>query len=140
MGAGFSNYGKCLDLFAPGVSITSAWSGGDSNAKSISGTSMACPHVSGAAALLLQVDPQATPLQIASKLKSQATSGAVSDPKDASPNLLLFVNTSLTPPPTTSDKPTSSTTALCTTTTTTSTTITTRPLNPASGFCSFEQA
>jgi subtilisin family serine protease len=138
--ADFSNYGKCLDLFAPGVQITSAWSGGDSRTKTISGTSMACPHVAGAAALLLQVDPQATPSQIASTLRSQATNGVVSDPRDGSPNLLLYVNTSVTPPPQTTAKPVSTTSSLCTTTTTTTTTTTSRPLSPASGFCGFEDS
>jgi len=138
--AGFSNYGKCLDLFAPGVSITSAWSGGDKSTKTISGTSMACPHVSGAAALLLQADPSTQPSEIASKLKSQATAGVVKDPRNGSPNLLLFVNTSVPPLSTTTVRPASTTAPLCTTTTTTTTTTSTIPLTPASGFCGFESS
>jgi hypothetical protein len=135
--ASFSNYGKCLDLFAPGVKITSAWRGSDTSTKTISGTSMACPHVSGAAALLLQADPSATPFEIASKLKSQATAGAVVDPKGGSPNLLLYVDPSVTPPTTTSGPSTSN--ILCTTTTTTTTTTTAKPWLPTSGFCGFEK-
>ncbi|OSC53636.1 serine protease, partial [Streptomyces sp. 4F] len=71
--ASYSNYGSVLDLFAPGSSITSAWNSGDSATNTISGTSMASPHVAGAAALHLADNPSATPAQVASALTSAAT-------------------------------------------------------------------
>ncbi|HEX9696475.1 MAG TPA: S8 family serine peptidase [Actinomycetota bacterium] len=88
--ASFSNFGTCLDLFAPGVSITSAWSTSDTATNSISGTSMAAPHVAGAAALYLQGSASATPAQVASALSSNASSGKVTSPGSGSPNLLLY--------------------------------------------------
>ncbi len=86
--ASFSNWGPCLDLFAPGVNIHSAWLSG-SEADS-SGTSMAAPHVVGAAALYLGLNPTATPAQVGAELTSQATPGLVTDPGTGSPNLLLY--------------------------------------------------
>ncbi|MHC9511519.1 S8 family serine peptidase [Kangiella sp. M94] len=84
----FSNYGTCLDIYAPGSSITSAWSNGGTN--TISGTSMASPHVAGVAALYLANNPSATPSQVESAIKNAATSGKVTDAKSGSPNLLLY--------------------------------------------------
>ncbi|HEX8780069.1 MAG TPA: S8 family peptidase, partial [Nocardioides sp.] len=60
----FSNWGSCLDLFAPGSSITSAWKDTDTDTNTISGTSMASPHVAGAAAAYLESTPSATPAQV----------------------------------------------------------------------------
>ncbi len=88
--ASYSNYGKCLDLFAPGSSITSAWSNGGTN--TISGTSMATPHVAGVAALYLQGNPAASPATVGNALVGNATSGKVSNAGRQSPNLLLFTN------------------------------------------------
>ncbi|GIH73646.1 S8 family peptidase [Planobispora longispora] len=86
----FSNYGTCLDLFAPGSSITSAWYNSDTASNTISGTSMASPHVAGAAALLLNASPSATPAQIRDTMVTAATTGVVTNPGTGSPNRLLF--------------------------------------------------
>jgi subtilisin family serine protease len=88
--ASFSNYGKCIDLFAPGVGIVSAGHASDTATKSMSGTSMACPHVSGAIALLLG-DGVAV-ADIAAKLSSSGTQGTVSDAKTDTPNIMLKVS------------------------------------------------
>ncbi|MCH7233004.1 S8 family peptidase [Glycomyces sp. L485] len=86
--ANFSNYGSCVDVFAPGVDITSAWIGSSSATRTISGTSMASPHVAGAVAVYLSLNPSASTSQVASWVTGNAGSGKVSDPK-GSPNLLL---------------------------------------------------
>ncbi len=86
--ASFSNYGPCVDIVAPGVGITSAWHRSDTQTNTISGTSMASPHVAGAAALVLQGAPASSPAQVESALESTATVGVVSDLK-GSPDLLL---------------------------------------------------
>ncbi|WP_405998734.1 S8 family peptidase [Streptomyces sp. NBC_00829] len=95
----FSNYGSALDIFAPGSSITSAWNTSDSAKKTISGTSMATPHVTGAVALYLAANTTATPAQVSAALTSAAISGAVSNPGTGSPNRLLYVGTGSTQPP-----------------------------------------
>lgn len=84
--ASFSNWGPCVDVFDPGVDITSAWIGSTTATNTISGTSMATPHVAGQAALYLQSNPYATPATVADVLKADAVSGIVSDPA-GSPNL-----------------------------------------------------
>ncbi|XP_072046324.1 aqualysin-1-like [Amphiura filiformis] len=86
----FSNYGSCLDLFAPGSSITSAWYRSDSDSATISGTSMACPHVSGACAKLLEFAPGYTPAQIASVLIDNSAYNKLSNIGSGSPNILLY--------------------------------------------------
>ncbi len=94
----FSNYGSCLDIYAPGSSITSAWSNGGTN--TISGTSMASPHVAGVAALYLADNPNATPAQVEAAIENAATAGKVTDAKSGSPNLLLYsLFDGSTPPP-----------------------------------------
>ncbi|PEN11401.1 peptidase S8 [Longibacter salinarum] len=85
----FSNYGSCVDIFAPGSNITSAWYTSDSATNTISGTSMASPHVAGGAALYLENNPGASPSQVANALTSTATQGAISG-VNGSPNLLLY--------------------------------------------------
>ncbi|MDV6011596.1 S8 family serine peptidase [Haloechinothrix sp. LS1_15] len=86
----FSNYGTCTDIFAPGSDITSAWIGGDTATRTISGTSMAAPHVAGAAALYLADNPQAAPSEVNGAITSQATEGVVSNPGPGSPNRLVY--------------------------------------------------
>ncbi|UYQ64186.1 S8 family peptidase [Streptomyces peucetius] len=101
----FSNYGSVLDIFAPGSSITSAWNSSDSATNTISGTSMATPHVAGGAALYLAQNKSATPAQVSSALASAATSGVVGNPGSGSPNRLLYVGTGGTDPePPTGDR------------------------------------
>ncbi|MEU2429594.1 S8 family serine peptidase [Streptomyces sp. NPDC007861] len=95
----FSNYGSVLDIFAPGSSITSAWNTSDSATNTISGTSMATPHVAGAAALYLADNRTATPAQVSTALTSAATTGVVGNPGSGSPNRLLYVGGGSTTPP-----------------------------------------
>jgi subtilisin family serine protease len=85
--AWFSNYGECVDLFAPGVDIESAWRGGGSH--TISGTSMASPHGAGVTALTLQRHGGTTPADLKQIVLDAATEGVVRDPAD-SPNLLVY--------------------------------------------------
>ncbi|GAA1223542.1 serine protease [Prauserella halophila] len=85
--ADFSNYGEVVDIYAPGVDITSARMGGGETA--LSGTSMAAPHVAGAAALYLADNPEATPAEVSEALTTSATPDVITDPTGATPNLLL---------------------------------------------------
>ncbi|MGC9666946.1 S8 family serine peptidase [Planosporangium sp. 12N6] len=97
--ASFSNYGTCLDIFAPGVNITSSWNTNDTATNTISGTSMATPHVVGASALVLAANPGYTPQQVRDTLVNNATSNVVGSPGTGSPNKLLYVGNGGTPPP-----------------------------------------
>jgi subtilisin family serine protease len=100
--ASFSNFGTCLDLFAPGVNITSAWGlGSDTATNTISGTSMASPHAAGVAALIKAANPSFTPQQVRDKMVADATPNVVTNPGTGSPNRLLFVDNGGTPPGTT---------------------------------------
>jgi subtilisin family serine protease len=85
----WSNYGSCVDWFAPGSGITSAWTGSNTATATISGTSMAAPHVAGVAALYLNANPGATPLQVRDALYALTTKGIVTNSKTAN-NHLLF--------------------------------------------------
>ncbi|TDO47874.1 subtilisin family serine protease [Kribbella sp. VKM Ac-2527] len=88
--ANFSNFGKCVDVFAPGVAIESVGiTGPDATAK-MSGTSMAAPHVAGGIALYLSAHPDAKPADVATALVGAATPDKVTDPGTDSPNKLLF--------------------------------------------------
>ena len=104
--ASFSNYGSCLDLFAPGSNITSTVPG---NSTAVySGTSMAAPHVAGLAAVALSLTAM-TPAQLATYLTDTATAGIVGSAGTSSPNLLAYLSgsTGTTPPPPTPDTPAS---------------------------------
>ena len=85
-----SNFGTCLDVFAPGSGITSSWSTNDTATNTISGTSMATPHVAGVAALYLQGSPGASPATVASAITATTTTGKVTNPGTGSPNRLLY--------------------------------------------------
>jgi len=95
----FSNTGSCVDVFAPGSSISSAYIGSPGAVATMSGTSMASPHVAGAAALYLSANRSASPATVTSAITSNATPGFVTDPGAGSPNLLLYSGTSTAPPP-----------------------------------------
>ncbi|HZI98560.1 MAG TPA: S8 family peptidase [Actinomycetales bacterium] len=86
----FSNYGSCVDLFAPGSSITSAWYTSNTATNTISGTSMAAPHVAGTAALYLEDNPSASPSQVNAAITGSATPNVLSGIGSGSPNLLLY--------------------------------------------------
>ncbi|MFF2779540.1 S8 family peptidase [Streptomyces sp. NPDC058052] len=87
----FSNFGATVDLYAPGSEITSAWNDSDTGVKTISGTSMAAPHVAGAAALYLAANPTATPTDTAAALTGAATADAIKNPSANTPNKLLKI-------------------------------------------------
>ena len=100
--ASYSNYGACVDIFAPGSSITSAWNTGSSATNTISGTSMASPHVAGVAALVSQANPTASPAAIAAFLVSTGTANRLGSVGTGSPNLLLYslgTGSAVEPPP-----------------------------------------
>src|ERR1700682_2505350 len=95
----WSNYGTCVSIFAPGLDITSSWYTTATATNTISGTSMASPHVAGAAALYLQTSPNASAAAVKTALTSNATPGLVTSPGSGSPHLLLYPRfISRTPP------------------------------------------
>ena len=94
-----SNYGTCVDLFAPGTSVVSAGHRSDTGTATMTGTSMAAPLVAGAAAMYLAADPAATPHQVSDALAGCATTGVVTNAGAVSPNRLLFMPCGTTTPP-----------------------------------------
>lgn len=112
--ASYSNYGSCVDVFAPGSSITSAWISGTTGSAVLSGTSMASPHVAGAIARFLYTNPTSSPFQSANSTVKSATLDLIANVGPGTPNRLLFFDIAFDP-----------TTAPSTTTPTT-----TKPSNP----------
>jgi aqualysin 1 len=104
--ASYSNFGSCVDIFAPGTGVTSAWYTSTTATNLLSGTSMASPHVTGAAALALAANPTATPATVAALLVSSATPNRIvaASLPTGTPNLLvnsLGSGGATAPPPTT---------------------------------------
>jgi serine protease len=88
--ATFSNWGTCSDIIAPGVSVTSAWIGSPFSINTISGTSMAAPHVAGVAAMTLgKLGRNMSPADLKAKMLAESTSGAISSVRSGTPNQLL---------------------------------------------------
>ena len=96
--ASFTNHGSCVDLFAPGVRIQSAWIGSDTASKTLDGTSMAAPHVAGVVARMLEETPTATPVQVWASMNAAATTGALMVPA-GDPNKLVYRLPPILPPP-----------------------------------------
>ncbi len=99
----YSNYGSCVDVFAPGSAIKSTWYSSNTATNTIDGTSMASPHVAGIAALYLEGAPTATPATVANAIITTSTTGVVTSAGTGSPNRLVFsllTTGGTTPPPT----------------------------------------
>jgi len=114
--ASFSNWGGCVDLFAPGASITSAFNGSDTQTAVLSGTSMASPHAAGIAALYLERNPGASAAAVVSALTGGASAGTLTSVGTGSPNRLLNASF-LGGTPTANQPPVARFTASCATTT-----------------------
>lgn len=87
----FSNYGTCVDIFAPGRNIVSAWYTSNTATATLSGTSMASPHVAAAVAIYLGTEPSASPARATSDVLSNATPNVVTNPGAGSPNRMVYV-------------------------------------------------
>ena len=125
--ASYSNFGKCLDIFAPGSDLVGGWIGPANTYRSSSGTSNAAPIVSGIVALMLEKNPSLTQFQVEKQLKSNATRDVLFNIGDGSENLLAYSVFESTQPDTTTTIPTSTTTIPEPTTTTTTTTVFIQP-------------
>jgi len=88
--ASFTNYGSCVDSYAPGVSVKSTWIGSTTATNTISGTSMASPHVAGLAAYLIREYNLSSPTTVEAKIKDYALRNQVSSAPSGTPNLLIF--------------------------------------------------
>jgi subtilisin family serine protease len=97
--ASFSNFGSCVDLYAPGVSITSAWYTSSTSSASLSGTSMSAPHAAGVAAVTLALKPTMTPADVTSSIITSTTQGVVLSATTGTPNRLLFISEPVTSAP-----------------------------------------
>ncbi|MEQ1762473.1 MAG: S8 family serine peptidase [Pyrinomonadaceae bacterium] len=97
--ATFSNFGSCVDIWAPGIAITSASNGDDTSFRVMNGTSMSSPHVAGVAALYLATHPTASPATVSQSIVNSATNGAILDLDSASPNKMVYSLFGGTPPP-----------------------------------------
>jgi subtilisin family serine protease len=86
--AWFSNYGSCIDFFAPGEGITSAWNSSDTATIIASGTSMSAPHVSGVAAMYLEANPTATPQEVRDAIYDATTKDIVTNSNSTNDHLL----------------------------------------------------
>lgn len=95
----FSNYGSCTDIWGPGSDITSASHEDDTGSKTFSGTSMACPHVAGGAALMLERNPEFKSEQVLEKLLNKAATNYITDLKKGDTNKLLYIAADAPPPP-----------------------------------------
>jgi len=107
--SGFSNYGSCTNIWAPGSDVVSASQASDTGSRSLSGTSMACPHVAGGAALVLEMDPSRSASGVLTELTKNAVKGALRGLKSGDVNVLLSVREfwtgAPTPPPPTPAPP-----------------------------------
>jgi len=95
----FSNYGSCVEIWAPGSAVVSASSSSDTGSRSLSGTSMACPHVSGAAALVLGADPSKNSAKVLQELYDTAAVNEITGLRAGDTNRLLFVGEGGAPTP-----------------------------------------